>query len=61
MFTLGCDPEFFIYDELNNKIKNAEFYIQGTKEKAHCIKDGVFCLLDGVTVEINPKPAFSKQ
>jgi hypothetical protein len=61
MFSIGADPEFFILDNLNQKIKNAEFYIKGTKEFPFGLKNEIFCLLDGVTVEINPKPAESKQ
>lgn len=61
MFTLGCDPEFFLYDKNSKKIRNAEHFIQGNKEQSFLLQEGYSCLVDGVTAEINLKPAYSKQ
>lgn len=53
MFTIGCDPEFFI--QKNKKYMSAINIIKGTKEEPHPIPGlrGAACLQDNVAVEFN--------
>jgi hypothetical protein len=57
---IGCDPELFVFDNINNEIVNAEHYIPGSKNNPYKLDVNNYCLVDGITAEINPKPASSK-
>ena len=60
MFTIGCDPEFFL--KLNNKHVSAVGLIGGSKDFPRPLeKDGFAILEDNVSVEFNVAPAHNHE
>lgn len=54
--TVGCDPEFFLYDQALGKIVPALGKIGGSKKKPFDIGSGVGWLEDNVALEFNMDP-----
>ena len=60
MFTIGCDPEFFL--KLNNKHVSAVGLIGGSKDFPRPLeKEGFAILEDNVSVEFNVAPAHNHE
>lgn len=57
---LGSDPEFFLQHNGTGEIVSATDLIGGTKEKPIQLENGSV-LEDGVTAEINPNPASTRE
>lgn len=55
-FTVGCDPELFIYDTEADTFLSAHNLIEGTKEQPFPVEGGAY-QRDGVAAEINITPA----
>lgn len=56
--TIGCDPEFFIFNKQTNELVPAEGLIKGTKEKPYKISCGAV-QVDGLSAEVNTDPCES--
>lgn len=57
VFTVGCDPEFFLYDEeLGNYVSSIPF-IKGTKHEPEKLGSGGYIMRDNVAVEFGMPPA----
>lgn len=54
--TIGCDPEFFLYDTEKFHYVSAHDKIPGTKDAPYKLKHGA-CQADGTAVEFNIDPA----
>ena len=54
--TLGCDPEFFLYDTVTNRYVSAHDKVPGNKKSPHPLKHGAV-QADGTAVEFNIDPA----
>lgn len=59
--TLGSDPEFFIFDQINNKFIASCGWIGGTKEKPIYLKDKLGYQEDNVALEFNVPPTTSSK
>ena len=59
--TLGSDPEFFIFDTVNNKFVPSCGWIGGKKDKPVYIADQLGHQEDNVTVEFNVPPTTSSK
>lgn len=57
-FTIGADPEFFLYDLDKGHMVSATDYLPGTKEEPHALEKGAV-QVDGLAAEINIDPASS--
>lgn len=55
-FTLGCDPEGFIFNTKTNKPVPASRFIPGTKWEPHKVDKGAI-QVDGMAAEFNTDPA----
>lgn len=60
MFTLGCDPELFLFDNELQRIVPAVGKIGGTKHEPLRLTDGTV-QLDGTVVEIGTDPATTSE
>ena len=56
--TVGCDPEFFLYDTQNNMFVSAHDKVPGTKNAPYKLDCGAV-QADGTAVEFNTDPASS--
>lgn len=56
MYTIGCDPEFFVYDNTRHQYISGHDLIPGTKENPFKVNGGAI-QVDGVSLEININPA----
>lgn len=54
--TIGCDPEFFLFDTETRKHISAHGMVPGTKAEPHKLNKGAV-QLDGMAVEFNIDPA----
>ena len=61
MFTIGCDPEFFLRNCKSGKLISAIPYIRGTKEVPMPLPKGGNIQRDNVAVEIATDPADSAE
>lgn len=59
-FSMGCDPELFLWDNVLQRIVPAVGKIGGTKEKPLRLTDGTV-QLDGTVVEIGTDPAYTAE
>jgi hypothetical protein len=59
-FTMGCDPEFFLFDTSIDKFVSAHDLLPGTKKKPYKVKNGAI-QVDGTAVEFNTDPASSPE
>lgn len=57
-FTVGADPEFFLYDVNKGELIAAEDYLRGSKEEPFKLNKGAV-QVDGMAGEINIDPASS--
>ncbi len=58
-FTIGCDPELFLYDGNKGEYISALGLIPGDKKKPHRVKHGAV-QVDGISAEFNIDPADSR-
>jgi len=58
-FTIGCDPEFFLYDRDFEQYMSAIPFVKGTKEKPEPLNSGGFIMRDNVALEFGMPPANS--
>lgn len=59
-FTVGCDPEFFLFDIKKGAHVSAHGMVPGTKKEPYKLKDGAV-QLDGTAVEFNINPASTSE
>jgi ethanolamine utilization microcompartment shell protein EutS len=55
VFTLGADPEFFLYDTKAKHYIGAHEYLMGSKDKPYELSEGAV-QIDGMAAEFNIKP-----
>lgn len=59
-FTLGADPEAFIYDTVNKRFVPSCEHFKGTKNEAESFGEGFGVLCDNLMVEFNIPPSDNK-
>lgn len=58
-FTVGCDPEFFLYDEELGRYVSAIPFVKGTKRQPEPLNSGGYVMRDNVAIEFGMPPAAS--
>jgi hypothetical protein len=57
---IGCDPEVFVWDTVNEEFVSAHGMVGGTKADPQEIEDGIV-MVDGMALEFGPKPCYDEK